>query len=165
MHYDLMIIGESPSHTRPKGKENVHFSGTTSHILWDELNKHNLTRDDCFVTNIVTKPCPKGTKPTREMITKGMNKLSKDLIRVDPLLIVTVGKFATSEMIMMNIGIFTDIAGKIIGLDWAGKWLIPIIHPAAVARNPELKKIFVDNIWTVNEVLKQIRKTTAEEQR
>lgn len=164
MHYDLMIVGESPSHTRPKGQENVNFSGRTSHILWDELRKHNLTRDDCFVTNIVTELCPRGTKPTREMITKGMDKLRKDLKEVDPLLIVTVGKFATSEMIMMSIGNkFTDIAGKIIGHDWTGKWLIPIIHPAAVARNPELKKTFVDNIWTVDEVLKQIRKTMLEE--
>jgi len=159
-----MIIGESPSHTRPAGQENVNFSGRTSHILWDELRKHNLTRDDCFVTNIVTELCPRGTKPTQEMITRGMNKIGKDLKEVDPLLIVTVGKFATSEMIMMNIGDnFTDIVGRIIGCDWTGKWLVPIIHPAAVARNPEFKKSFEDCIWTVAEVLEEIRKTTIQE--
>jgi uracil-DNA glycosylase len=100
------------------------------------------------------------------MITRGMNKIRKDLKEVDPLLIVTVGKFATSEMIMMSIGEnFIDIVGTLIGCDWTGKWLVPIIHPAAVARNPEFKKLFKDCIWTVAEVLKEIRKTIVEEQR
>jgi len=144
--------------------ENVHFSGKTSHILWDELRKYNLTRDDCFVTNIVTEACPRGTKPTREMISKGIEKLSKDLLKVDPLLIVTVGKFATKEMIRMNIGSFTDIAGKILGPpDWPNTWIVPIIHPAAVARNNNLKKLFIDNVWTVAKALEQIRKSGAKE--
>jgi len=166
MHYDLMIIGESPSHTRPKGMENVHFSGKTSHILWDELRKHNITRDNCFVTNIVTKPCPRGTKPTSEMISEGVDQLAKDLKKVDPLLIMTVGKLATEEMIRMKVGSFTELAGRILGPpDWPKKWIVPCIHPAAVARNPELKKLFEDCIWTVAQVLKEIRKTITEEQR
>lgn len=161
-----MIIGESPSHTRPKGMEDVHFSGRTSHILWDELRKYDITRDDCFVTNIVTKPCPRGTKPTREMISKGIDKLAKDLKKVKPLLIITVGKFATEQMLRIKIGSFTELTGKILGPpDWPNTYIVPCIHPAAVARNNNLKKELVDNIWTAAQALEQIRKTIAEEQR
>lgn len=49
-----MIVGEAPSKTRPKGMEEVAFSGKTSHILWDELFKYGITREHCFVTNVIT---------------------------------------------------------------------------------------------------------------
>jgi DNA polymerase len=154
-----MIIGESPSHTRPKGKEDVHFSGKTSHILWDELRKYGVSRDDCFVTNIVTKPCPRGTKPTREMVNEGIEVLAKDLKKVQPLLIMTMGKFASQEMLRIKIGNFTELAGQILGPpDWPNCWIVPCIHPAAVARNPQMKKPFVDCVWTAMEALKEIRK-------
>lgn len=50
----LMIVGEIPSKTRPSGMQEVAFSGRTSHILWDELKKYNITREDCYVTNVIT---------------------------------------------------------------------------------------------------------------
>jgi uracil-DNA glycosylase family 4 len=68
--HKLMIVGESPSKTRPKGMENVAFSGKTSFILWDELSKYNISREDCFVTNVITDFLPEGEKPTEELIQK-----------------------------------------------------------------------------------------------
>jgi len=139
--------------------QDVHFSGKTSKILWDELAKYNISRKDCYVTNIVTEMLSQGQKPTAEMVAKHRPKLEKDLKENNPLLIVTVGKFATEEMLMIKISNFVDLAGRALFCDWSGRWLVPCIHPAAVARNPELQKPFADCVWMVAEALKEIKAT------
>lgn len=164
MHYDLMIVGESPSHTRPKGMENVHFSGRTSHILWDELRKYSITRDDCFVTNVVTKTLPRGTKPSDQDIKEGLVQLDEDINKAEPLLIVTVGRIASTAVIGKNINMLEE-SGQMFFPGELGVWVSPIIHPGAVARNSNLKKQFQDNIWAVTQALQEIRKTVQVKQR
>lgn len=63
-----MIVGESPSKTRPEGQEEIAFSGQTSHILWDELAHYGITRKDCYVTNVIINHL-NGEEPTEENIS------------------------------------------------------------------------------------------------
>jgi len=160
MDHDLVIVGESPSHTRPKGMENVHFSGQTSHILWDELRKYNVTRENCFVTNVVTKVLPKGVKPNREEIEDGLLQLKKDITREKPVLVLAVGKTAASAILGWDINM-DSYSGNTLFSERLNIWVVPVLHPGAIARNPNLKSQFADGIWVAIESLKTIKKSMA----
>ena len=152
-----MILGESPSHTRPKGMEDVPFSGKTSHILWGELAKYGITREDCYITNVVVDLLPKGERPSDDLRKKNRPRLAKEISKIKPDVILAVGKIATEEMMMMKIGNFINLAGHILEAgDWPRAWIVPCIHPAAVARNPNLKSVFSDCIYAAVEAIKTI---------
>lgn len=153
---DLVIIGESPSRTRPPGMENVNFSGRTSHILWDELKKYNITREDCFITNIVDKLLPRSQKPTREMIAAERIRLQREIDENNPLLILAVGKIAAEAMINGPISVI-DSAGDILESKRYNRWVVPCIHPSAVTRNKSLKLQFENCIWMAAHALEEIR--------
>lgn len=153
---DLMIVGESPSHTRPDGMEDVPFSGRTSYVLWDELAKYGIAREDCFVTNVINKQLPKGQKPTREDIDAGINRLSGEIGVVRPLLILCLGKLAASEVIGYPIEI-TKRSGTLYQSEVFKYFAMPIIHPAATVRNKGLKQKFVDSIFVGISSLKTIK--------
>jgi DNA polymerase len=137
--------------------ENIHFSGRTSKILWDEFSKYGITREDCYITNVVVDLLPKGEKPTEELRKKNRPRLTKEIAKVKPTLILAVGKIAAEEMLMMKIGSLTDLAGHILGPhDWPPAWIVPCIHPSAVARNPHLKPLFQDCIYAAVEAIKAI---------
>lgn len=133
-----MIIGESPSHTRPKGQEDVAFSGKTSRFLWDALKIANITRKDCIVTNLVEEKLPKGKKPTQQMIAENQQRLIDLAKKEDPVIIVPVGKLATEALLGRKVNML-EIAGDFKKSKVLDRWMVPIVHPGAVGRNPKLK--------------------------
>ena len=153
---DLMIIGEAPSHTRPKGMENINFSGKTSHILWDELKRFGITRENCFVTNIVDKQLQRGQKPSPEMIVANRSRLQREIEENEPLLILAVGKTAAEAILDREISVVGS-AGEILECKRYNRWIVPCIHPGAVARNPELEEPFKDCIWIAANALEELQ--------
>lgn len=133
----IMIIGESPSHTRPEGKEDLAFSGRTSHFLWDALEAAGITRDNCYVTNIVDEKLEKGKKPTKKMIDENLPRLAKIVEAEDPMIVVPVGKIATEALINRKVNILEE-AGTLLSSKKLNSHMMPLIHPAAIARNPKL---------------------------
>jgi uracil-DNA glycosylase family 4 len=146
----LMIVGESPSKTRPKGMENIAFSGKTSHILWDELKKYNITREDCYVTNVITD--------FDESEEENEKRLAAEIAKQKPTIILAVGKKAAEKLIEKPISIM-DVAGEILVSNKFDCFVIPSIHPAAVARNSNLRKMFVDGIYVTAETLNLLTKS------
>jgi DNA polymerase len=142
----LMIIGESPSHTRPNGKENVHFSGRTSHILWEELKEYGITRKHCIVTNTVEDKLPKGKKPTPSMIEENRERIAKLIKEEKPNVIMTMGKVASQALLEHDVYIKSQ-SGVPFYSDKYNNWIVPILHPSAVARDPNLKDKFEESIY------------------
>lgn len=163
---DLIIVGESPSHTRPSGQENLAFSGKTSHIIWDELENYGMSRKNCFVTNIVADKLLKGSKPTKEDIDKNRTRLEKEIKECEANVILAMGKLASEELLRTKLFSFlNESVGSIIECPWVKKWVIPCVHPAAVARDKRLKKKFQDCIWTAVKVAAEYPKTKKSQER
>jgi uracil-DNA glycosylase family 4 len=158
-----MVVGESPSKTRPAGMQDVAFSGRTSHILWDELKKYNITREDCYVTNIITDHVD-WSDITSAIATKNEIRLNNEIDSFRPDVILAVGTQSVNHF-LHTIQSITALAGTIHKLDLERNggpkhkpWVVPCIHPSAVARNPELKNKFIDCIYVLSEVLKELGK-------
>jgi DNA polymerase len=144
---DLMIVGEAPSHTRPEGMEHVNFSGRTSYILWNELKRYDITRENCFVTNVVDKQLQRGQKPSSEMIVANRSRLQSEIEENEPLLILAVGKTAAEAILDREIKI-VDVEPQVMWSERYSIWTLPCIHPGAVARNLSyLKPQFQKYIW------------------
>lgn len=155
---DLIIVGESPSHTRPLGQKDVPFSGKTSHILWDELKNYGISRKDCLVTNIVTEELK--NKPTKEDVERNKARLEKEIKECGAKVVLAMGKFTSEKLLRMKLFSFLEISvGSIIKCSWNKKWIIPCVHPAAVARDSRLKRAFQDCIWTAIKVIAECQET------
>lgn len=158
----LMIVGENPSKTRPVGMQEVAFSGRTSRILWDELKKYNIIREDCYVTNIITDHID-WSDITTAIASKNEIRLNNEIDTFKPDVILAVGTQSVNHF-LHNTQPITALAGTIheLDLERSGRpkhksWVIPCVHPAAVSRNPALKNKFVDCIYVLSEVLRLIR--------
>jgi uracil-DNA glycosylase family 4 len=152
--HDLMIVGESPSETRPEGMEEVAFSGKTSHILWDELKKYGITRAGCFVTNVIIDHIKKGDEVPADIITRNHRRLDEEIRKEKPLVILAVGRVALRRFVDKGESI-VNLAGSLFEDERA--CIVPCIHPAAVSRNWSMKKPFQDCIYVAAEALKILR--------
>ena len=123
----LILIGESPSKTRPKGKEKLNFSGKTSYILWNELKEYGITREDCIVENIVDEPVDKNNLSKTALDKKNIKRLSNIIKENDYDVIILFGNFA-KDVFMNNV--------------YKGEDVFCSVHPAAVARNKKLLNTF-----------------------
>jgi uracil-DNA glycosylase family 4 len=143
----LMIVGESPSKTRPDGMQEVAFSGRTSHILWDELAKYGITRENCYVTNIITDHI-EWKNITDEIAKCNHDRLEKEIQEQKPHVILAVGAKAREWF-----GRGKSYDGFLLHSKLYNCWITACVHPAAVARNPQLKNEFIDCIYVLSEVL------------
>jgi len=153
----MMIIGESPSHTRPDGMKNIPFSGKTSYHLWDELKKYNITRKDCIITNVVEKLLLKGNKPTNNMIKENLPRLYSIIKKHKIKLIMTMGKIPTEAILEQQIKM-REVAGNIFYTKNEDAIVIPCIHPAAVGRSLVNKILFEKSIKNAMIILEDIKK-------
>lgn len=153
----ILIIGESPSHTRPDGMKNIPFSGRTSYHLWDELKKYNISREDCVITNVVENLLPKGNKPTSNMIKDNLPRLYSTIKKYDIKLIMTMGRIPTEAILEQQIKM-REIAGNIFYTKDENAIVIPCIHPAAVERNLINKILFEKSIKNAMIILEDIKK-------
>lgn len=138
----ILLIGESPSKTRPKGQEDVPFSGKTSHFLWNELSEYGITREDCVVTNIVEEQVPK--EELKNKIKENLPRIRSIIEKERPNVIITLGKFASESILSRDVKI-TKESGEEYG--FAGYPVFPCPHPASIARNKNNKSKFVNAIY------------------
>jgi uracil-DNA glycosylase family 4 len=106
----------------------------------------------------VKKVLPKGSKPSIENIKEGLTQLKKDIAKEKPVLILAVGKTAASAILGWDINMSTH-SGTTLFSEILNTWVVPVIHPSAVARNTHLKSDFIDGIWVAKEVIKAINKS------
>jgi DNA polymerase len=138
----ILLIGESPSKTRPKGQEDVPFSGKTSHFLWNELSEYGINREDCIVTNVVEEHIRK--EDLKKKVEENLPRIKKLIKTENPSVIITLGKFASESILSKTVKI-TEESGKEYG--FAGYPVFPCPHPASIARNKNNKPKFVNAIY------------------
>lgn len=153
----LMIIGEAPGRNEDlKGRP---FVGAGGKILDSLLEEARLERKDVFISNIVKCRPPHNRKPERDEIdTCTSNYLELQIKLLKPRLICTLGatalQYFTGEKSMgENHGKLTDSK--------SGLRIYPTYHPAAIFRNPPLKKVLDEDLKKIPSILAEIEKTEA----
>lgn len=131
----VLFIGEGPG--AQEDKQGKPFVGPAGQYLDKWLQAIGLSRrSNVYITNIVKCRPPQNRDPIADEIASCAPYLEAQIEKLNPPVIVTLGRFALSALVDKNVRIGQE----------RGTWtsyrsipLLPMYHPAAVLRNPQLK--------------------------
>ena len=135
----VMMVGEAPGENEVEQQEP--FVGRAGDKLDKILQKIDVNRSDINITNLVKVRPPENRDPKKKEIKYWKPLLEKEIQHVDPDIILTLGNFASKELLDKNEGI-TSIHGRVFTRN--GRKIMPVYHPAATlydqSKTPELEK-------------------------
>jgi DNA polymerase len=147
----LVIIGEAPG--RLEDIEGKPFVGEAGQLLNRMLQAISISREEVYITNVVKCRPPKNRTPSKSEISACYSYLVRQLEIIQPSLILTLGNFATQTILSTKKGI-TNLRGKL--FSYKGIPLIPTFHPAALLRNPKLKKLTLEDMQKVSKLYERL---------
>ena len=152
IHAEIMFIGEGPGYN--EDKQGLPFVGQSGRYLESLLKLINLKREDVFITNVVKCRPPENRDPLPiEITTCVPTYLEPQVGLIDPLMIVTLGRFSMARYFPN--GKITQIHGQP-KYDSARAYY-PLYHPAAVLRNPSWQEAMEADFRRLPEVLAKVR--------
>ena len=145
----VMMIGEAPGEQETlQGRP---FVGKAGRNLDAFLEDAGLDRDALYVTNTVkfrpTKRSAAGRTvnrpPTQEEIRLFLPWLMQEIELVNPVCVITLGNVPLKALTEPG-----STVGRFHGqlLEWRGRRLYPLYHPASVIYNPSLKEAYRDDV-------------------
>lgn len=140
-----MLIGEGPG--EEEDRQGRPFVGKAGLLLDKMLEACGMERfTHVYIANIVKCRPPGNRIPTPEERGLCVPHLEKQLDIIKPKIIVLLGATALQGLV--------DPQGKISKargdwLQWQGIWVLPVYHPAALLRNPGLKRPTWDDLKSV----------------
>ncbi|MCX5777902.1 MAG: uracil-DNA glycosylase [Elusimicrobia bacterium] len=155
----LMFVGEGPGFSEDHQGEP--FIGRAGKMLTKIIEAMGMLRSDVYIANIVkchpmkdaSNPELHGNDrpPTPEEMAFCMPYLERQIECIKPVVICTLGTTASQGLLGVD-----TVIGKLRGnmVDYKKYKLMPTYHPAALLRNPALKR----DLW---EDMKQIKKILA----
>ncbi len=156
----LMFVGEGPGYEEDhQGKP---FVGRAGELLTRIINYMGFKRDEVYITNIVKChpmkiPDPElrnnDRPPNDEEISKCLPYLEEQIKIIKPKIICCLGSIASRVLTQSDIPI-SELRGKIFKYYKDNDILvIPTYHPAALLRNPELKKLVKKDVDLIVKLL------------
>jgi DNA polymerase len=126
---DLLFIGEGPGSN--EDQQGIPFVGPAGQLLNTLLSQVGISRESVYICNVVLCRPPGNRDPLPEEIEACKPRLLEQVGLVDPLVVVTLGNFATRTILNRMVGI-TRVRGQ--RFTWEGRTVIPTYHPAAILR-------------------------------
>ena len=132
----ILIIGEAPGHDEDMiGRP---FVGKSGQLLDKILAACGFTREQhVYISNIVKCRPPGNRVPTDQEAKTCIPYLMKQIELIDPLILLPLGASALRVFFGKEYRI-TQVRGN--WLTWYNKLVMPVYHPAALLRNPNLKR-------------------------
>jgi DNA polymerase len=139
-HASLLFVGEAPGAT--EDREGVPFVGASGRLLDAMLAAAGVERSDIFIANVVRCRPPENRNPRAREIRACAGWLAEQIRLIQPRLVVTLGRFALQHFIPD--GKITRLQGELQTVDYGDTSLrlLPLLHPSAILRNPELRPAY-----------------------
>lgn len=132
---DIVFIGEAPGADEDlKGEP---FVGRAGQLLTKILAAINLERSDVYICNILKCRPPNNRTPQPSEIEQCKPYLYKQLSLIEPAFVVALGLTAAETLLGRKLKM-SRVRGE--WFDFYGARLLITYHPAALLRNPELKR-------------------------
>lgn len=150
---EIMLIGEAPGYW--EDQKGIPFVGPAGKLLDELLSSISLTRDDIFVTNVLKHRPPGNRDPLPEEIKVCKPFLDRQIEIINPKAIVTLGRFAMYHFFPE--GKITRDHGRARKIVYGNRQylLIPMFHPAAALRNPEVEKQLREDFKKIPQEIKR----------
>jgi uracil-DNA glycosylase len=160
---DLMFVGEAPGfHEDQQGKP---FVGAAGKLLDTLLGEIGMAREDVFIANVLKSRPPGNRDPHPDEIEACKPYLARQIELIEPLVICTLGNFATKCLTRRQDGI-TRVHGRpqdhvIAGLPIR---IYPIYHPAAGLRSTAMLETLRQDFRRLPELLAEARPQPEEDE-
>lgn len=142
----FMVVGEAPGFREDEVSRP--FSGASGRLLDEVLASYKLNRDDAFVTNVVKCRPPDNRTPKKPEFDACRHYIEEEVEAVKPEFMLLLGnsalKLIKKSGIMKQRGTWNE---------YQGARTLATVHPAAVLRNPSLKRVFESDIREFSRVV------------
>ena len=148
---ELLFIGEGPGfHEDRQGRP---FVGPAGNFLEELLQSIGMTRDQVYIANMVKCRPPDNRDPVPSEIAACSKYLDRQIELLDPLLIVTLGRFSTARFIPGQS--ISRVRGRLRRVN--GRHVFPIMHPAAGLRRQEMRAAIEEDFAKIPGLLDVLR--------
>ena len=150
---EVMFIGEAPGVN--EDRQGRPFVGQAGAFLEELLGEAGLTRPEVYICNVLKCRPPGNRDPLPTEIEACSDYLSAQIRLIDPLLIVTLGRFSMSRFFPNQA--ISRIHGK--PREANGRILVPMYHPAAALHQQRLRGVIIDDFRILPDLLERARAT------
>ena len=134
---EIMLVGEAPG--ADEDRSGRPFTGRSGQLLDKILAACGFTRQEhVFISNIVRCRPPENRVPTEDEVAACIPFLHEQIRLVDPKIIIPMGATALKRLLGDTTVKISRVRGR--WLNWNNRLVMPVYHPAALLRNPGLKK-------------------------
>jgi uracil-DNA glycosylase family 4 len=149
---DLMFIGEAPG--AEEDRQGIPFVGRAGGLLNELLGGIGLSRERVFIANVLKCRPPGNRDPQPIEIDTCRPYLLQQVDLIEPKVIATLGNFATKLITNDQTGI-TRVRGRpqVHTLGERTVRVFPILHPAAILRNPNMRPTMEEDFAALRELI------------
>lgn len=126
----ILFVGEGPG--QQEDLQGEPFVGPAGKLLDDMLSIIDLSRRNCYITNIVKCRPPRNRDPLETEQQACIGYLRKQTLLLKPKILVCLGRIAATRLIDEQFRITRD-HGK--WFQKGGIWMMAIYHPSALLRD------------------------------
>jgi DNA polymerase len=149
---DLMFVGEAPG--RNEDLQGLPFVGQAGQLLDRLLGEIGLGRDDVFINNVLNCRPPGNRDPHPVEIERCQEYLFRKIELIRPIMIVTLGNFATKLLRRDTTGVMRlhgRAEVRVVGT--RAVRLYPVFHPAAALYTPANVEVLRADFQRIPELL------------
>lgn len=147
----LAFVGEAPGAT--EDGEGEPFVGRSGSVLDDALRDAGLSRADVRITNCVRCRPPENRDPHAEELANCKGYLAEELDRLDPELVVTLGKVPSEHLLERSVAVTSEAGGVFDArVGETAIRLLVSVHPAATLYDRSQAETFEETILKAAEL-------------
>ncbi|MGB4862539.1 MAG: uracil-DNA glycosylase [Tepidiformaceae bacterium] len=155
---EVMCIGEAPGVN--EDKQGRPFVGSSGQFLSQLLAAAGLTRESVYICNVLKCRPPSNRDPLPNEIEACSEYLDLQLDLVDPLVVITLGRFSMAKWFPKQA--ISRIHGNVKEVD--GLFVVPMYHPAAALHQGNLRQVLIDDFARIPAILERARARRVEGQ-
>ena len=152
----IMFIGEAPG--RNEDLKGMPFVGRAGGVFDQLLQSVGLTRQEIYLCNILKCRPPENRAPLSDEVQACVGSLDIQIKTVNPQIIATLGKYATTY-IFQKFGFpltnISSVHGQIFAVQtpFGLKTIIPLFHPAVATYDPNKIEVLLKDFQVFKEIL------------
>ena len=151
LNAEIMCIGEAPGVN--EDRQGRPFVGAAGNFLSELLAAAGLTREQVYICNVLKCRPPGNRDPLPGEIDACSEYLDLQLDLVDPLVVITLGRFSMAKWFPQQA--ISRIHGSVKEVD--GRLIVPMYHPAAALHQGNLRQVLLDDFARLPAILERAR--------
>ncbi len=149
-HADLMFVGEAPG--KEEDLKGEPFVGRAGKLLDKILSAIKMTRHkNVYICNVLKCRPPQNRDPLPDEVEKCEPYLLHQINLIKPKLIVALGRISGTTLLRINEPL-KSMRGRL--HDYHGTPLLVTYHPAALLRNPNLKRFAWEDFQFIQDFIR-----------